>query len=636
MIPKEPEKARRTKPKELEKTIRRLLTEGWPDEALRTKLETLAEQEENFGAFTWLWGPVLYRQNRLLFRPFILGRFGRILRVSKYRWKTIEWKGDFATALEPWFADIDRLDDLELFRRLYEWRLSAIGVHLTKDKRQQAILPDLTKRFKGAATRAAREIVLQKFTLWFELDEATALELYRLEPLTASPYILRHLPFAWRENKRAFWQALLKVAEARHDEDFRWKLYRAQVPRDRWKADVLELAARVRDPAELVRQLERHHPGGWGRSEDGVFELLLQKRGRDVMPYIVRNLRALRHGIFTGGDFKKLLGFAREQGWWDLWAAIIRVCATRKEFNDEITKLLHDASRMPDEVARRLAGLAGVSRELNLPGIGFAAIHQLDEDTALGLFRHYPDLLRGPYRQHLQVSPWGGNFAALISALIEKDEDDLLDHVAARIATRTRNQWRPKSGTMLEAADRLATYYDAIKDRDEMLFSRRAASVLSRIPAYSIRQYHALLRDNRLARLLFARSAPAYLADARSLRDLVEASEIHVMALAYRALGLDDSRAPALAAENLSLLLGTLLRPLHRGTRALAFGALANAAATPADAARVLAKAREALDLPDEKYPKEALIGLIAKLLARWPELRGPQEEPVVYRRKVA
>ena len=623
-------------PKDLEKAIRRLLIENWPEDQLRTKLETLAEKEENFSAFTWLWAPVLYRRNRVLFRPFILARFGRILRVGKFRWKNVEWKGDAAAALDPWLAEADRFDDIELFRRLYEWKLSALGTRLFRDQRQKTILTELRKRFKAARTRAERQIVLQKFTLWLELDEPTALELYRADPLTAARYILRHLPFAWMENKRPFWEAMLKEADGRQDEDFRWKLYRAQVPRERWKSDVLALATRVRDPADLVRQLERHHPGGWGRSEGGVFEALLRQRGRDVMPYIVRNLRSVRHGMFHGGEFKKLLGFAREKGWWDLWAAIIRVCATQKEFNEGISNLLRDAVQQPNDVARRLAALAGVSREMNFPGIGFAIIHQLNEETALGLLRYYPDLLRGPYLQHLQVGAWTGSFSALIDVLIEKDEDDLLDHVAARIVTRTANRWGVNRNETLREAEQLATHFDAIKDRDELLFSRRATSVLSRIPAYSIQSYHALLRDNRLARLLFARSAPAYLADGRSLRDLVEAAEIHVMALAYRALSLDDPRAPSLAAENLSLLLGTLLRPLHRGTRVLAFGALANAATTEVDAGRILAKAREALDLPDDKYPKEALIGLIAKLLARWPALRGPLEAPVVYRSRAA
>ncbi len=116
------------------------------------------------------------------------------------------------------------------------------------------------------------------------------------------------------------------------------------------------------------------------------------------------------------------------------------------------------------------------------------------------------------------------------------------------------------------------------------------------------------------------------------LADLVEGSEIHVQMLGYRVLAQDDDRARVLAVELLDILLGTLLRPLHRKTRLAAFGALRNVVqADPVAAARVLARAREALALPDTKYPKEELIGLIGAILHARPELRGPRERPVVY-----
>src|SRR5262249_36801915 len=146
---------------------------------------------------------------------------------------------------------------------------------------------------------------------------------------------------------------------------------------------------------------------------------------------------------------------------------------------------------------------------------------------------------------------------------------------------------------------------------------------------YSIgRRYDTVIRNNRLARLLFERSASAHTQDPRLVRDLLEAPEIHVQMLAFRALGRDEDNARTIAADNLDLLLPTLLRPLQRSTRLFAFGALANAATTEANARRVLEKAREALDLPDKHYPKEGLIGLIGRVLARWPALRGPNEQP--------
>ena len=258
---------------------------------------------------------------------------------------------------------------------------------------------------------------------------------------------------------------------------------------------------------------------------------LLEQRGRDVLPYVFRHLTSVRHGVFGGGDYARMLDLARANGWWDLWAAIIRVAANAKEFNREINELIASSKLERLEVARRLGALCGVSRELNFLGFGLAAVHQLDESTALALLKQFPELLRGPFRAHLQVNPWTYSYSRLIDALIAAGEDDLLDHVAARIATRTSNRWAPKNKKLLVEADRLAEYYDAMKS-EEVRFSRRAASVLNRIPAYTIYNYNQLIRDNRLARLLFARSAPAYLADSPSIRDLVEAAEIHVMAVA--------------------------------------------------------------------------------------------------------
>jgi hypothetical protein len=105
------------------------------------------------------------------------------------------------------------------------------------------------------------------------------------------------------------------------------------------------------------------------------------------------------------------------------------------------------------------------------------------------------------------------------------------------------------------------------------------------------------------------------------------------MMLAYRVLALPDPRARALAAENVDILIGTLLRPLHRRTRMAAFEALANAAAADEALARSIhTRAREALKLPDKKYPKPELIGLIARILAAHPALAAEAERPLIYR----
>src|SRR5262249_59381790 len=123
-------------------------------------------------------------------------------------------------------------------------------------------------------------------------------------------------------------------------------------------------------------------------------------------------------------------------------------------------------------------------------------------------------------------------------------------------------------------------YYQRLR-RDPVAFARRVASVLGQIPAHAINQsYKMLLKNNALGRLLFEESEAALLDDPRSVSDLLEASEIHAQLLALRVLSRDDDRARQLAVANLDLLQATLLRPLHRHTRLVAFRALANAATT--------------------------------------------------------
>jgi hypothetical protein len=223
----------------------------------------------------------------------------------------------------------------------------------------------------------------------------------------------------------------------------------------------------------------------------------------------------------------------------------------------------------------------------------------------------------------------------------DANDTDLLDALAARYATQV--SWEQRAGRTPSKADplqvtasQLAKYYQAIRERDEEAFARRAASVLTRIPAYTLFGYHALLRSNDLARLLFSRSLPSFLSSPVAVQDLVEGSDIHVMSLAYRILALRDPRAVKLAGANLDILLGTLLRPIHRKTRLAAFAALANAARSGPEAAkRVLSRARDALKLPNKRYPKAELIGLIGAVLEAAPELAGPREKPVIYRRAV-
>lgn len=610
--------------RQLESDLREWLRKPIADSELRDQFDVLANQLSLFSGFTWLWGPELYRRNRVLFRPFILSRFGTayIENPKASYWDPVEWKGEVGKRLDAWLRQVESDGDVSLFRKLFLWKMSAVGWR----NRDTTLRSELLKRYRLATTADGRQAVLRRFDFPFPLDEAAALEIYTEDP-GCGTYLLRHLDWGWvwAGETANPWRKVIELARSRGDESLAWSLYRAQIQLKEWQRDTLEDCRAIRDPEALVASLERRHPkAGRGNLGDGFIQLL-ESRGEDVIPYVSRHLGQVYGGYFANGAAGKLATLARQRGWRDLWAAAARISLPEKGFNAEVRGELEDGKISVDEQRANLALLAGVSREWNFGPIGLARVQGLSQTVALLLLHRHPDLLRGPFRLHLQCAGWKDRYDELVEALIAAKEEDLLDFVASRFVTRTRQG--PESEVEL-----LASHYEGLL-RDPAVFARRAAAVLGHVPAYAIRGYPVLIRSNRLARLLFERTPASYLADPRSVADLVEGSEIHVMALAYRILGLKDPRAVELARYHADLLVGTLLRPLHRITRRLAFDALANAASTPELAARILTRAREAFALPDDHYPKDALAALVAGILDRWPELRSPREQPVIYRK---
>jgi hypothetical protein len=627
---------RERKPAEVEADIRRILARDLSAAELRTELEGIARQWA-FSGFTWLWGPELYKRNRVVFRPFILGHFGTMLFRKRWQWEPVTWKGKTAEILEPWLAEADRHDDIELFRRLYLWKLQELSV-----RRQEQIRSDLLRRFQGAESPATRAMVIDKFNFTFNLDEPTALKLYSIDSVTAGPYILQHLPtsWLWRGEKRALWQSLFEQARGRGDHAFAMRLYRLQAPLDRWEADARALCESCSEPELLCARLDEIHPErtgielGSGLALGARIVRLVKSRGRDVVPYVLKHLKNIYPRWYGGGGgYKELLDLAFERGWWDLWSGLLRVSARPDDWNKTVRELVADGWTPEPEIARRLLLLSGVSREWNSGGFSMALLQQLDDATAVALYERYPALVRGPFKLHLQTGFWN-SLPKLVRRVVAAGDDTLIDFLASRLINRSQNVWGMSKP--LEDLTPLADYFESLRNRDPAEFARRAANVLSQVPAYTFWRYGETVRKNRLARLLLERSLVSFLDDAAALRDLVEASEIHVQHLAYRVLSLDDDRAKAAAANNLDILIGTLLRPLHRSTRLAAFGALANACTRPESARRVVARARDAMALPDRRYPKEQLVGLIGSIIHRWPELRLPSEDPVIYRREEA
>jgi hypothetical protein len=624
--------------KEMDAAVRAVLARGLGDEELRDALDELSTRNW-FREFFWLWGPAVSRRNRVLFRPFILNHFSSWSIDAKGK-SFAPWnKSETAHELQALLEDADRRDDVEVFRKLYGWRLLQV---VGWNKAEAQWHKDLLERARAAQGRTAFNTALAKLNLReaYALDEPTALALYELDPVGSRAFILAHPPHEWpgkRGDLKRFWRKLLERAWQAGDRELYFPLYRRMVPQDMWREEVLGLCRSVKDAALLVEELEARHPEGVQLDTGATaatFLALAEARGRDVVPYLLRHARSVFPGwrLWRGQSEAKglpqLLELARRNGWLDVWATLLRTSATAQTWNAEVRKLFEDRKSPEADVRHRLLLLAGAGSEMNFPGVGFAQVQPLEDPVAVALYERFPDLMRGPFRMHAAMW-WYMGYPKLVERVLAQKDEQLIDYLASRAAMQhqqlnSKTQWP-------QTVEALSKHYEALPEKDGT-FARRASNALSMMPAYAIHQYDELLKANRLTRLLFERSTDFYLADRRTVRDLLESPQIHVQALAFRVLGSNDARARPLAVENLDLLQATLLRPLHRRTRLMAFAALRNAAmADEAAARRLLGRMKDALALPDQHYPKEKLVGLIGQVLHRWPSLRAPAERPHVY-----
>lgn len=617
------------KAKHLQRTLQDLLDNQPDDFELREQLQGM-RLDEALPGLTWFWGPELYRRNRDVFRKFILTHFSVYEREGRPSWRPVPWN-EHGERLDDWLTATRRHQDVRLTRELLRWKFAKHPSRVDS----AAFRKELLREYQAADGPAAQAVILKEFDVWFELDEPTALALYSINR-ACSKFLLRRPPtrYDWVDSeKRELWRAMFNAALAANDDKLAFTLYRRQVAVKEWQRDVLRLAKDIADPAELCDELCKRHPeGGALKLAEGVV-LLLRRRGRDVMPYVREKLSTIVRG-WSRESPASLLRLARERGWWDLWAATVRMGDPRF-FNKEVGGLLDDATLDEESRIERLKALAGVSGEWNWPGQRLEMVQFLQDDVATRLYWRYPGLVHGPFKPHI-VPTWEDEGRGLLDAAHEAGDDELVDLPASRYVTKvafclpvvgTAGQ-----GTTPKIVADLTAWFETLRERDAAMFARRAANILTQLPPSSIHGYDQLMWRNDLAWLLFVRTFSAFLSVPEAVRDLVEGSEVHVRVLGYRVLAQDDDQARRLAVESLETLQGTLLQPLHRKSRLAAFGALANAArGDAAAAARVLKRAREALRLPDKKYPKEELVGLIGTILHERPELRGSRERPVVY-----
>jgi len=608
---------------ELKHRIQRALSDARSDRSLLDTLSTIAK-DWRFGSFTYLFGPGLWRRNRVLFRPFILAHFDPWA-LDDHGNPFDPWDGPHGPELEAWHRSADDLDDVEMFCRLHAWKMRSVADKTVWEK-------ELVDRVRRAPSPARRRTELAKFEWMGPLEEPAALALYEQDPVAARPFIERHMlrriTSWWKPSSGTLWESLHAAAERNGDFEFASIIYKRTADDARWRRDVMQLAERVFDGGELCDRLKRLQVEWLPADAALVFGDLLRARGEAVIPYVLHGIQSLRRS-FVGASkgVHDLAELAWERRWFGLWGAVLRVGGTPAEFNEQVRRVLRDTFLPVQERRRCLLLLAGVGREVNLGPLGIASVQPLDDDVATELYEREPDLLRGPFRKHV-LSGWQVSFPRLTEAVMKANDEPLIDYLASRMVTRS---WFDGDRKTSDVIDRLSRYYEAMA-HDEARFARRGASVLSEVPAFVVYGYAELIKKNRLARVLWERKRTAYLACDQAIRDLLEAPQIFAQILAFRALGSDDDRARRIARDNLDLLCAALLRPLHRKARLEAFAALWRAAEGDENAARhVLAAAMDAFALPDQRYPKEALLALVARIKHAYPALRSPTEHPVIH-----
>lgn len=617
--------------REVDAALGAVLSRGLHGVELKRALDEVS-QRPWFGHFAWRWGPRAWAEDRVLFRPLILAHLGTWALDAKAR-PYQAWSGPEASKLQSWFEDTDQRGDIEVFRKLYEWRLAESASQKPRARNADELWrADLLRRVRAAKDRPARHTELRKVDLrGHELDEDTALALYELDRLAAPKFLLSHLPSPWGgDRKRLEWTRLLNTTRARGDLDLHFELYRHLVREETWRKDVLALARAEQDAARLLEGLEARHIQHHRDSAAEVFVELVELRGEAVLPYVMKHARSVfpRWSVFGPKQAKglpELLALCAQRGWWSTWATLLTTSATPERWDKEVRQLVEDRKRPEPELRRLLHLLTGAGSEWNFAGFSIAQVQPLSDATAVALYARFPDLLRGPYRMHASVG-YRGPLPKLVAAAVSANDEELLDFLASRHAMLPLHE---RAKELAASVSLLVRHYEALPSE---AFVSRAAAALSMMPAFAIGNYDALVQSNALARLFFERSTPLYLGNPAALRDLLESPQIHVQALAFRILARPEPRARAAAAASVDLLQATLLRPLHRRTRLTAFSALLRAAEhDEASARRLLLRMREALALPDKRYPKEELIGLMAKVLHLWPSLRQPHEQPRIF-----
>jgi hypothetical protein len=532
----------------------------------------------------------------------------------------MESLGDWNSELEAWYKEADRADDVATFKRLLRWRSTAAGWEGMGER----LCQDLRLRAADITTPAELATLLAKFDIRsvFYIDEELAIQFYTLDPESATPFILKRLPY--QGDNRQLWETLFDLALEKGDDDFAYKLYRRQVPLERWREDVRALAAGSLPPTELVAELEKRHPDRSRIDNDGFYFDLIDRHGPPLLPYVLKHVRKTENAA----SWELLLELTRRNEWWDVWAKLIRD-AGQAQLNEAIEELLTDEHIPPEDLVARLRLLSQQGDTRADFRFRWYYVSHLQPEVALRLYRRFPELLRTAFRPHIQIHLRNIS-QELLDEFLDKDDYELIDHMSSFVLTYIEHDYRARKSFAPEVATKLHGHYVRLLEEDKEAFAQRTAGVLNQFAQRGF-IWKDVLKLNPLAKLFFEAPPECMLASPRAVQDLLESENELVRAVALRAIALKDERAAALVAENLSMLIAAMLQVKRSARRDLFKGLSNRAEQDRGDAARILARAREVLFMPDRVVSKKDFFDLISRILHRWPELRGERESLPVY-----
>jgi hypothetical protein len=486
---------------------------------------------------------------------------------------------------------------------------------------------ELLARLRSADGPAQREQVLRELDRPLLLDEDSALELYRLQPDLASGFIRRHAPRGRRaEDARLPWLRLLREALGQNDNELYFALYGAQVPPEQWARDTMELARRVASPERLCEELDRRHPQRWRADIGPHLHALAQLRGEHMLPYLEGHATEVWSARRRAGR-AEMAELARRRGWWELWAQLTVLCTSAAEYDAEVMALVQDQASPEAHVRQQLLQLAGAPAATQPAG---GADRPLKDATLLALYERFPHYVRGPFRGRLAPSIKQPR-TALLRRAVEQRDDELIDLLASHLSA-----YQPRSGdtALIDAAQLGADYYARLA-LDDASHAARVVRILKRVPAGTVQSLRQLERANPLARTLFARVRSAAGTSPETVAELLVAPDRQILSLGLDALAQAGARSAPIVDANVDLLLEMLARSVDRPAAKRVLKVLGTVD-TRQSAQRVLEHVREKLAHTGAGEPREAFAALAGELLQRFPDLRTPGEQPVVYRKRAA